>query len=349
MKFSKLTFLALSSALLCGTGCNTSDDDKIKITCTLYPEYEWINAVIDGVDGVAKPKLLINSSIDFHSYQASVDDIISVGSADLFVYVGGESDEWIEKVDITNKNQKQICLLNVLGEDAKLEEEKEGMQEDEHHHHDHDDEDEDHDHEEGDDHDHEEGEDHDHEEGEDHDHEHEEEYDEHVWNSLINAQKFVKSIAEELGKIDENNKDKYLANANNYNKKLDDLHKEYVAKFVSATHKTLIVADRFPFSYLFSDYGLDFYAAFKGCSAESEASFETVIFLAKKVNDLGLSTILKTTGSDGKIANSVKDNTSSKDQKIASLYSLETKPGKSDLDYINTMKANLDVLVDASK
>ena len=99
MKFSKLTFLALSSALLCGTGCNTSDDDKIKITCTLYPEYEWINAVIDGVDGVAKPKLLINSSIDFHSYQASVDDIISVGSADLFVYVGGESDEWIEKVD----------------------------------------------------------------------------------------------------------------------------------------------------------------------------------------------------------------------------------------------------------
>ena len=223
------------------------------------------------------------------------------------------------------------------------------MQEDEHHHHDHDDEDEDHDHEEGDDHDHEEGEDHDHEEGEDHDHEHEEEYDEHVWNSLINAQKFVKSIAEELGKIDENNKDKYLANANNYNKKLDDLHKEYVAKFVSATHKTLIVADRFPFSYLFSDYGLDFYAAFKGCSAESEASFETVIFLANKVNDLGLSTILKTTGSDGKIANSVKDNTSSKDQKIASLYSLETKPDKSDLDYISTMKANLDVLVDASK
>lgn len=342
MKFSKLTFLALSSALLCGTGCNTEDNGKIKIVCTLYPEYEWINAVIDGVDGIDKPKLLINSSIDFHSYQASVDDIVNVKNADLFVYVGGESDEWIEKVDITNKDQKQICLLDVLGDDAKLEEEKEGMQEDEHHHHDHD-EDEDHDHEEGEDHDHEEGEDHDHE------HEHEEEYDEHVWNSLINAQKFVKSIAEELGKIDENNKDKYLANANNYNKKLDDLHKEYVTKFASATHKTLVVADRFPFSYLFSDYGLDYYAAFKGCSAESEASFETIIFLANKVNDLGLSTILKTTGSDGKIANSVKENTSSKDQKIASLYSLETKPDKADWTYVDAMKANLDVLVDASK
>ena len=221
--------------------------------------------------------------------------------------------------------------LSVL---AKLEEEKEGMQEDEHHHH-HDDEDEDHEHEEGEDHDHE--------------YEHEEEYDEHVWNSLINAQKFVKSIAEELGKIDENNKDKYLANANNYNKKLDDLHKEYVTKFASATHKTLVVADRFPFSYLFSDYGLDYYAAFKGCSAESEASFETIIFLANKVNDLGLSTILKTTGSDGKIANSVKENTTSKDQKIASLYSLETKPDKADWTYIDAMKANLDVLMDASK
>ena len=211
MKFSKLTFLALSSALLCGTGCNTEDNGKIKIVCTLYPAYEWINAVIDGVDGIDKPKLLINSSIDFHSYQASVDDIVNVKNADLFVYVGGESDEWIEKVDITNKDQKQICLLDVLGDAAKLEEEKEGMQEDEHHHH-HDDEDEDHEHEEGEDHDHE--------------HEHEEEYDEHVWNSLINAQKFVKSIAEELGKIDENNKDKYLVIANNYIKKLAALHKE---------------------------------------------------------------------------------------------------------------------------
>ena len=166
---------------------------------------------------------------------------------------------------------------------------------------------------------------------------------------MINAQKFVKSIAEELGKIDENNKDKYLANANNYNKKLDDLHKEYVAKFASATHKTLVVADRFPFSYLFSDYGLDYYAAFKGCSAESEASFETVIFLANKVNELGLTTILKTTGSDGKIANSVKDNTNSKNQKISSLYSLETKTDKADWTYIDVIKANLDVLVEASK
>ena len=139
--------------LLCGTGCNTEDNGKIKIVCTLYPEYEWINAVIDGVDGIDKPKLLINSSIDFHSYQASVDDIVNVKNADLFVYVGGESDEWIEKVDITNKDQKQICLLDVLGDAAKLEEEKEGMQEDEHHHH-HDDEDEDHEHEEGEDHDH---------------------------------------------------------------------------------------------------------------------------------------------------------------------------------------------------
>lgn len=330
MKFRKLTFLALSSAYLCGIGCKSEDDGKIKIVCTLYPEYEWINAVTEGVNGIAEPKLLINSSIDFHSYQASVDDIISVSNADLFVYVGCESDEWIKKVDISNKDQKQICLLDVLGDDAKLEEEKEGMQEE--HHHDHD-----------------EDEDHDHEEGEDHDRDHEEEYDEHVWNSLINAKKFVKSIAEELGKIDSANKDKYLTNATNYSKKLDHLHNEYVTKFASATHKTLVVADRFPFSYLFADYGLDYYAAFKGCSAESEASFETIIFLANKVNDLGLSTILKTNGSDGKIANSVKENTTNKNQKIASLYSLETKPDKSDWSYIDVMKANLDVLVDASK
>ena len=108
MKFRKLTFLALSSAYLCGIGCKSEDDGKIKIVCTLYPEYEWINAVTEGVNGIAEPKLLINSSIDFHSYQASVDDIISVSNADLFVYVGCESDEWIKKVDISNKDQKQM-------------------------------------------------------------------------------------------------------------------------------------------------------------------------------------------------------------------------------------------------
>ncbi len=218
-----------------------------------------------------------------------------------------------------------IDLLDVLGDKVKTEEHKEGME----HDHDHDD----------------------HDEGEhDHEHEDEEEKDEHVWLSLKNASALCEHICDKICEKDKANKDTYLANTKSYIQKLDKLDMQYKDAADNAKSKTLVFADRFPFRYMVDDYGLDYYAAFAGCSAECEASFETVIFLAKKVDELGLKNIFQIEGSKSNIAKTVKDNTKSKDQNIVTLDSLQSVT-KKDVDggvtYLGEMEKNLSVLRDA--
>ena len=235
----------------------------------------------------------------------------------MLVYVGGESDKWIEEIleNSVNSNIKTINLMNVLGEKAKEEELVEGMEDDDH-----------------DDHD---------------DHDAELEYDEHVWLSLDNAQLFVKSITENLCAIDSENAGTYKANCERYLSQLDALDDEYEEVIENSKYKTLIFADRFPFRYLTDDYDLSYYAAFKGCSAETEASFETITFLANKADELNLPRILTIDGSDGKIAKTVAATSKNKDRMIYSLDSLqsvtdnEVQSGKT---YIKAMESNLEIL-----
>ena len=198
-------------------------------------------------------------------------------------------------------------------------------------------------------------EDHDHEEGEDHDHDHEEgevEYDEHVWLSLKNAEVIVKEIGKSLSVIDKENADYYNGNVTSYVNKLKDLDSRYSAAVKAGTKDTLLFADRFPFRYLVDDYNLKYYAAFVGCSAETEASFETIKFLANKVDELGLNVILKIESSDGGIAKTVKDATTNKNQTIMTMDSLQsasTKEYKAGRNYLSVMEQNLTVLKEAVK
>ena len=222
-----------------------------------------------------------------------------------------------------------INLLEALGDDVKEEEVKEGMQEDEHEH----DEDDDH-------------------EDEDHDHEEETEYDEHVWLSLKNAAKLCGYIAGKLGEIDPDNKGAYTANVNAYVEKLNALDGKYKEAVNAGNTKTLLFGDRFPFRYLTDDYGLDYYAAFVGCSAESEASFETIMFLANKVDELGLKAIIQIESADGRIAGTIKDTTNTKDQTILTLDSMQSTTAadvKNGASYLSIMEKNLAVLKDALK
>ena len=253
-----------------------------------------------------------------HSYQPSVADIAKISTCDLFIYVGGESDTWVADAlnNATNKNMQVINLLDVLGDKKKEEEQKEGMQGEE-------------------------------ETG--NEQEEEVEYDEHVWLSLKNAQIFVTEIANKLSIIDSANKDNYSANATAYNAKLNTLDTEYQAVVDAGTTKTLLFGDRFPFRYLVDDYKLDYFAAFVGCSAETEASFETITFLAGKVDELNLKVILQIETSDGKIANTIKENTKSKDQKILTLDSIQNTTTKSGKTYLSIMQSNLEVLKEAVK
>ena len=262
--------------------------------------------------------LLLDNGVDLHSYQPTAEDILKISECDLFIYVGGESDEWVEDVldQAKNKDMAVINLLESLGDTVKEEEVVEGMQ---------------------------------------HEHEHDEEeveYDEHVWLSLKNASSLVGTISEKLSQIDKDYADTYKKNAESYRQKLSELDAKYQAAVDGASVKTLLFGDRFPFRYLVDDYGLSYYAAFAGCSAESEASFETIVFLSQKVDELNLKAVMTIEGPNHKIAETIKENTGSKDQVILSMDSMQSvtsKDVKDGASYLSIMEKNLDVLKEALK
>lgn len=326
MLVAVLAVFALSG---CGTSKSGEDtkDKKIKIVTTIFPEYDWVMQILGDKADKADVTMLLDKGVDLHSYQPSTADIAKISEADVFIYVGGESDEWVEDVlkEAKNKKLKVINLMDVMGDKAKEEEVKEGMQPEEKEHA---------------------------EEAKDGKEEEEVEYDEHVWLSLKNAKIFTKKIADVLSEVDKDDAKTYQANYESYAKKLDDLDKKYADAVASAKNKTLVFGDRFPFRYLVNDYGLDYYAAFVGCSAESEASFETVTFLAKKIDELGLGNVLTIEGKNHKIAKTVVDNTKNKDQKVLTMDSMQSTTSKDVKDgatYLGIMEKNLEVLKEALK
>lgn len=348
------------------SGTNTG---KIKVVSTIFPQYDWVKQVVGDKADNYEFTLLLDKGVDLHSYQPTADDIAKISDSDLFIYVGGESDGWVDDAlkEARNKNLISINLLKSLGDDAKEEELVEGMQDGEHHHdhddhddhenHDHDDH-EHHDHDDHDDHDHHDHEDHedhehhDHDDHEEHEHHHdgEIEYDEHVWLSLDNAELYVELIRDALIKIDPVNEEAYKNNAREYKNKLDNLDHEFEHVVDNAKYKTVLFGDRFPFRYLVDDYDLKYYAAFVGCSAETEASFETISFLSNKVNDLGLGSILTIEKSDKKIANTIKSNTNSKNQDILEMNSMQSITASdvaAGITYYDIMLGNLEVLKSA--
>ena len=325
----------------------TSDEPgkKLSIVTTIFPEYDWVMNILGENPAGAEVTMLLDNGVDLHSYQPTAADMIKISECDMFVYVGGESDEWVEDAlkEAVNKDMVVVNLLEVLGDKVKAEEVVEGMQgEDEHDH--------DHDHEDGDDYEHEEGEEH-----EEHDHEHEEgeeEMDEHVWLSLRNASVICDTLEANLEKIDGGNADVYKKNLESYKEKLASLDEEYKKAVGEAGKDTVLFGDRFPFRYLVDDYSLNYYAAFVGCSAETEASFETITFLADKVNELSLNCILTIEKNDQKIAKTIADNTAAGNQKILTLDSMQSTTAqdvKDGASYISIMQSNLEVLKEALK
>ena len=332
-------FLALGSLTACNSA-GAKGNGKLQIVTTIFPEYDWVMNVLGDKASGADVTMLLDNGVDLHSFQPTAADIMKISSCDLFIYVGGESDEWVEDAlkEAVNKDMVVINLMDELGDAVKEEELVEGMQGEDEEEHDHDDHDEDHDHE---DHEHE----HHHEEGE-------VEYDEHVWLSLRNAQVLVKSISEALQKIDAGNAEAYKKNADSYIESLKSLDADYKAVVDAASNKTILFGDRFPFRYMVDDYGLTYYAAFVGCSAESEASFETITFLAKKVDELALPAIFTIEGKDKRIAETISQNTTSKDQKILTLDSMQSVSSgdiKNGTTYMSIMESNLSVLKEALK
>ncbi|MBQ3477284.1 MAG: zinc ABC transporter substrate-binding protein [Clostridia bacterium] len=325
-------------------GASTAEAKRINVVTTIFPVYDWVREIVGDNDDV-EITMLLDDGVDLHSYQPTAQDIMKVATCDVFVYVGGESDEWVGDAlaESVNNDMVVVNLVEAMGEDIKLEERVEGM---EHEHEDEEHGDEAHEDEEHED---EEHGDEEHEDGE-HGHEHEDEVDEHVWLSLRNARKLVKALAVALGEADPANAGRYTANADAYAEKLAALDAEYTAAREAAEFDTVLFGDRFPFRYLVDDYNLNYYAAFSGCSAESEASFETIVFLAGKVDALGLTTVLTIEGDNHRIAETIVGNTQAKDAKVLAMDSLQGTTGedvKNGATYLGVMEANLEVLKQA--
>lgn len=288
----------------------TAESGKIKVVCTVFPIYDWTREI---VGDKAEIIWLAQNGTDMHSFQPSVADIVKIAECDVLIYIGGESDKWVNEASkqYENEDRELINLTALLGDSLKEEEHTEGMEEE-------------------------------------HEHEEEEtEYDEHVWLSIKNAVLFSGAIADALADKDPQNAEFYKENARNYTKKLTALDGEYQKAASEAKNKTLLFADRFPFRYLTEDYGLSYYAAFPGCSSETEASFETVAFLSAKADELGLKSIIKTETAGTKIAETVIANTKEKNQEILVLDSMQSvgiKDAKNGITYLSVMEKNLETL-----
>ena len=312
-----LAFVMLTGVMAGCSSAGTDNAGKIKIVTTIFPEYDWVRNIVGDADNV-EVTMLLDNGVDLHSFQPTADDIVKISSCDMFIYVGGESDVWVDDVLKQKTNDKMVVLnlFDVLGESLVEEEEKEGMMSEE-------------------------------------EHEEEEEgpeYDEHIWLSVRNAKVLTSKIEEKLAEIDPSNKAKYEANLAAYTDKLNDLDSRYNEVVSGGRVKTLLFGDRFPFRYMTDDYGLDYYAAFKGCSAETEASFETVIFLAGKVDELGLKSVLTIEGGDKSIAETIISNCKTPDVKILTLNSMQgttSSDVNAGITYLSVMEKNLEILKDA--
>lgn len=319
-------FFAAMMALSCFTACGSdsaatkektnSDSRSLQIVTTIFPEYDWVKNILGEESSHADITMLLDNGVDLHSYQPTADDILKVSTCDLFLYVGGESDAWVEDAlkNAMNKKMQVINLMDVMGDAAKEEVVVEGMQPEE--------------------------------EEEEEDSE-EPELDEHVWLSLKNAAVFCDAIANALEKLDPDHAETYHNNASEYKSELNNLDSGYQSAVENAAQKTLLFGDRFPFRYLVDDYGLSYYAAFVGCSAETEASFETITFLADKVDALGLKHVMTIEKSDQKIAKTIIENTTEKNQDILTLDSMQSTTSDdvaNGVTYLSIMENNLIVL-----
>lgn len=362
MKFKRWMAMATAAVLAFGTlaGCGQSgkktestaasaessaeaSGKKLKIVATIFPEYDWVRQILGDEAKNADITLLLDKGVDLHSYQPNAEDIAKISECDLFLYVGGESDGWVKDALKEGKNpdRKVINLLEALGNNTKEEEVVEGMQAEE-------------------------------EEGSkdsestaanqaaesqaagestaasaESEEEEGPEYDEHVWLSLRNAESICEVITEDLKSLDSAHAAVYDANLKKYTEQLDSLDQQYTDTVKAAANKTLLFGDRFPFRYLVDDYGIKYYAAFVGCSAETEASFETVSFLAKKMDELGLKHVMTIEGPNKKIAETIIQNTKDKNQDILTLNSMQSTT-EQDIEsgetYLGIMQQNLEVL-----
>ena len=312
----------------CAPQQDAEDNGKLNIVATIFPAYDFARAV---AGEAANVELLLPPGMDSHSYEPTPADILAVQECDLFIYLGGDTDAWVEtilsSVEMEGETLRMVDCVELLAE-----EHVEGMQNAPGHDHDHDEECEDPEH---------------------HHHEEDEEdhglgrvvgMDEHVWTSPKNAAGITRAIGETLAELDEANGETYLAQAESYAAELEALHQEFEADFDSREDRTIVFGDRFPLRYFAEEYDLDYYAAFPGCSTQTEPSAATVAFLTDKVRADGISTIWYIEFSNHLVADSVAEAAGVETAMFHTCHNVSREELEGGATYLSIMKTNLETL-----
>ena len=310
---------------------NTEENKKISVVATIFPQYDFVRQI---AGENVELKMLLKPGEETHSYEPTPQDIIAIQNSDLFIYVGGENDAWVEDIleSMPDNGRKTLKLVDCV--DTVEEEHVEGMKEERGHDHDEDDAE------------HEEDEE-DHEEHGQHGQEDTHsvhEIDEHVWTSPVNAIKIVEQIKEELCEIDSKNASAYEENAEAYVAQLKELDQEFQDVVDHSKRKLMIFGDRFPFRYFAEAYDLDYYAAFSGCASDTEPSAATMAFLINKVQDEKINTILKMELSNENIAKAIAEATNADVKEFYSCHNLTAEQFENGETYLSLMEKNVETL-----
>ena len=322
-KISKilLVFVVAVFSIVSLTGCNKNkeNENKLTIVTTNFPSYDFVRAVVKDNKDV-ELKMLLKPGAESHDFEPTPQDIIDIKNSDLFIYTGGESDEWISDIldDIDTDKTKVIKMMDLV--DVKEEEIVDGMEDEEHEEH---------------------------EEEEEHHDEEEVEYDEHVWTSPVNAIKIVNTLRDEVVSIDNDNKKVYEDSAKEYTDKLEKIDNEFKDIVKNAKRKEIIFGDRFPLRYFVDEYNLKYYAAFPGCSAQTEASAKTISYLVDKVKEDKIPVIFHIELSNGKIAEAISKETGAKVLEFNTAHNISQKDFDAGVTYVDIMEENTKVLKEA--
>ncbi len=310
--FAILIALSLALSLAACGEAPEADNGGISVVATTFAPYDFARQLVGDTGTVS---MLLPPGSESHSYEPTPKDILEIQNADVFIYVGGESDAWVTDVlESVGEGVRAVTLMDCV---ELLEEETvEGM----------------------------EAEVHDHEHGEEG---HEAEYDEHVWTSPRNAALICEKIAAALCEADPANASVYNANLAVYSAELAKLDAAFTGIVADGARKTIIFADRFPLLYFARAYGLTYYAAFPGCSEDAEPSAATVAFIIDKVREEDIPVVFHVELANEDMADIVCDETGAVKRQFNACHNVTRAQFNAGVTYLDLMWENTEVLKEA--
>ena len=312
----RLLSLLLAGVLLLGALCGCSvpakQEEGLSVVATIFPQYDFARQVMGSSDDLT---MLLRPGQEVHSYEPTPQDIIAIQNCDLFIYVGGESDAWIEDV-LEGMDTSHMVILSLMDLVDPLEEDTDSVLENPEEH------------------------------GEA-THLHEEEYDEHVWTSPKNAMLITQAICDALCDIDPSNAQIYRQNTAAYLEQLEELDQDFREVIGSASRDTLIFGDRFPLLYFVREYGINYYAAFPGCASETEPSAATVARLIDLVREEQVPVVYQIELSNGNIARSIADSSGAKVETFYTCHNITRDDFNAGETYLSLMERNVNSLKEA--